>query len=133
MESLPDSVIAPRVWEIHAGRCPVCSGPGPVDVRYSYRVWSGLIVTNWYTRTHLCCRSCGNKARALDAAFTFFLGWWGFPWGLIMTPIYFGRNILAIVRQEESTAPSDDLARVVRYQVALAAKDAREPAAYVPR
>lgn len=133
MERIPDSAVAPRIWEIHAGRCPECSGPGPVDVRHSYRVWSGLVVTSWYTRAHLCCRSCGNKARVRDAIFTLFLGWWGIPWGLIMTPIYVGRNIIALVRHEESTTPSKELAQMVRYQLAMSASESRESTDFVPR
>jgi hypothetical protein len=119
--SVPDAVVAPRVWEIRNGRCPVCSGPGPVDIHLSYRVWSGLVVTTHSTRPNLCCARCATRARVKDALFSLAFGWWGFPWGLIWTPIQIGKNVMAIVRAEDAATPSQTLVEVVRLQMAAAA------------
>jgi len=126
-DNLPESAVAPRVWEIHNGRCPKCSGPGPVDVHHSYRVWSGLIITSYSTRQNVCCQGCANRARMKDAAFSLLFGWWGFPWGLIWTPIQLFRNVAAMVRSERSTTPSPELTHLVRLTMAAAAQ--QRPAA----
>lgn len=47
---LPESLVQPKIWEIHRGLCPKCGGPGPIDVHTSYRVWSALLVTSWSSR-----------------------------------------------------------------------------------
>src|SRR6185312_9761288 len=89
--SVPDAVVAPRVWEIRNGRCPVCCGP------------------------------CATRARVKDALFSLAFGWWGFPWGLIWTPMQIGKNVMAIVRAEDAATPSQALVEVVRLQMAAAA------------
>lgn len=122
--SIPESAVTPRVWEIRNGRCPTCSGPGPIDLHQSYRIWSGLIMTSYRTRQNLCCHRCANRARVKDAGFSLLFGWWGFPWGLIWTPIQVVRNIVAIVRSEESAVPSPELSQMVRLQLAAAAESA---------
>ena len=126
-DALPESMVSARVWEIHNGRCPVCTGAGPVDVHSSYRVWSGLIVTSHSTRLNVGCRRCGNRARLKDAGFSLLFGWWGFPWGLIWTPIQIGRNVTAMLRSEEDGTPSAELTQLVRLQIAAAS--VQQPAA----
>ena len=34
--SIPPEIIAEQVIALHRGPCPVCRGPGPVDVHVSY-------------------------------------------------------------------------------------------------
>jgi hypothetical protein len=123
---VPESAVLPRVWEIRNGRCPACSGPGPVELHKSYRVWSGLIMTSYSTRQNICCSRCARRARLKDAAFSFAFGWWGFPWGLIWTPIQVIRNLAAMTRAEDATVPSPELVMVVRLQLAVAAS-AKQP------
>jgi hypothetical protein len=125
-DSLPESVVTARAWEVHNGRCPRCTGPGPVDVHSSFRVWSGLVMTSYSTRPNVCCRRCGNRARMKDALFSLAFGWWGFPWGLIWTPIQVVRNVTGVLRSEDSTSPSPGLTQLVRLQMAAAAQ---QPAA----
>jgi len=119
--SVPEAAVAPRVWEIRNGRCPSCSGPGPVDIHLSYRVWSGLVLTSYRTRQHLCCSRCATRARIKDALFSLAFGWWGIPWGLIWTPVQIFRNVMAIVRSEDAATPSPALVEVVRLQIAASA------------
>jgi len=132
-DSLPESAVLPRVWEIHNGRCPLCSGAGPVDVHSSYRVWSGLVVTSHSTRLNLGCRRCGNRARLKDAGFSLLFGWWGIPWGLIWTPIQIGRNLNAMMRSEDGATPSAELTHLVRLQVAAAQERQAPPVVAPPR
>jgi hypothetical protein len=66
----------------------------------------------------VCCRSCGTRARLKDAAFSLVLGWWGFPWGLIWTPVQTFRNIAGILQSETSSLPSPALKNIVRLHLA---------------
>ena len=115
---LPETVLTARVWEVYYGHCPKCRGPGPVDVRLGYRVWSALITSSFSTRPHVACRRCGQKARLKDAGFSLLFGWWGFPWGLLGTPVLVVRILLAILREEDTVQPSPLLFNVVGIQLA---------------
>jgi hypothetical protein len=117
-QSIPADVIAQQTAAIYHGRCPRCEGPGPVDVHTSYRIWSALILTSWQSRPAIACRRCGRKQQAADAAFSLFLGWWGFPWGLVMTPVQVGRNVIGIFKSTSEHKPSANLERATGMLIA---------------
>ena len=129
-QQIPRDVVVNSVSTIFHGTCPKCSGPGPIDVYRSYRVWSALLMTRWQTFVHASCRSCGVKAQLGDALFSFVLGWWGFPWGLIMTPVQVTRNLAGAMRNSKATGPSPELETIVR--IRLAASAANRQAASAP-
>lgn len=120
---VPESEVQQQMWSIHQGACPKCKGAGPVDVHMSYKVWSALLITRWSSQAQVSCRSCGVKSQAADAAFSLVLGWWGFPWGLVMTPIQIGRNVHGMLSFESST-PSPQLEKAVRMSMAAKAAPA---------
>ena len=74
-------------------------------------------MTRWSTHPVLGCRSCGIKSQLLGLVFSLVLGWWGFPWGLLMTPVQVLRNLFALLRPDNGT-PSEALDRVVRIRLA---------------
>ncbi len=115
---IPESVIQQAVWEVHRGVCPKCQGPGPVDVHTSHRVWSALLITSWRSIPNISCRRCGLKSQLGDALFSLFLGWWGFPWGLFVTPVQIVRNFVSMVRGSDPTQPSAELTKIVRLSMA---------------
>lgn len=123
-QEVPDTLVAEQVWKVHQGLCPKCGGSGPVDVYTSHRVWSALIMTSWSSRPHVVCRRCGSKARLGDAAFSLALGWWGFPWGLVMTPVQVFRNVAGLLNTTDPSGPSPQLAHIVRLHIAQHALDA---------
>ena len=116
--SIPPDVVRKSIDDLYRGACPRCGGPGPIDVRMSYRIWSALLLTQWNNRPHVCCRSCGVKSQLGDTLFSLALGWWGFPWGLIMTPVQITRNITAMVKDRGESGPSAQLENVVRIGLA---------------
>ena len=117
-QQLPDDLIQKKVWEVHQGNCPRCEGRGPVDVHTSYRVYSALVYSSWSSRPHISCRSCGIKSQLGDVVFCLVLGWWGFPWGLIVTPIQVVRNLFGVARGPDPTKPSPQLEKLVRLGIA---------------
>jgi len=117
-EQVPVNVIQQKACEIRQGNCPKCGARGPIDVHVSYQVWSAVFLTSWKSRPHVCCRSCGIKSQLGDAAFSLLLGWWGFPWGLIFTPIQVVRNMVGLARGVDPSKPSAQLEKIVRLTTA---------------
>lgn len=98
-----------QVRAIHQGRCPRCGGHGPVDVHTSYRSWSAIFFTRWVSRPHICCRKCGRIEQIKDCLFSLFLGWWGFPWGILITPMQIIQNLIGLFRGPDDSKPSESL------------------------
>lgn len=117
-DQIPKKDVDRIVMQVHSGACPRCNGPGPVDVHTSYRVWSAVALTSWSSRPAICCRSCAVKKTLGDTAFCAVLGWWGFPFGLLVTPVQIGRNLFALVKGQEPTSPTPALDKMVRLQLA---------------
>src|SRR5215470_7741425 len=115
---LPETTVQQQVWKVHQGPCPKCNGAGPIDVHVSHKVWSAVVLTSWSSTPQISCRSCGMKSQMTASALSLVLGWWGFPWGLIFTPVQIGRNIYAIASPPESTKPSAQLEKIVRMSMA---------------
>jgi len=126
---LPQAQVQEQIWKVHQGACPKCGGSGPVDVHKSYRVWSALVVTQWSSSMQVSCRSCGVKKQIADAGFSLLLGWWGFPWGLLVTPIQVGRNIWSAAQPLDPTKPSPQLEKALRLAIARQAVAASQPKA----
>jgi hypothetical protein len=108
----PD-VIDRQVEEIFRGNCPKCRGLGPIDVHKVHRVWSALVLTRWTTTPQVSCRSCATKSQLGGVLFSLFCGWWGFPWGLILTPVQITRNIAGMYKGPDPSKPSDTLRKLV--------------------
>lgn len=115
---LPEAAVQEQVWKVHQGLCPKCQGTGPVDVHVSYKVWSALFMTSWSSTPAISCRSCGVKSQLQGAAFSLVLGWWGIPWGLILTPVQIGRNLFGIMRPSDPSKPSAQFERILRMNIA---------------
>jgi hypothetical protein len=111
---LPEEFVIEKARDVHQGACPKCGGPGPVDVHHAHTVWSAVVMTQWNSKPHICCRSCGVKAKANALAISGVAGWWGFPWGMLVTPIQIFRNLAGIMRGPDPAAPSDELIGIVR-------------------
>ena len=93
-KNVPNDVLERKVEEIWRGNCPKCRALGPVMSHQTFMmVWSALVLTRWTTKAQVSCHSCAAKGNSAAIAFSFFFGWWGFPWGLVLTPVQITRNI----------------------------------------
>ena len=115
---IPQDIVYKQVNEIHQGLCPKCQGNGPVDVHTSYRIYSLLLFSSWRSIPNICCRSCGIKSQIGNGIFSFLFGWWGFPWGLLITPAQVVRNIAGILKGPDEISPSEKLENLVRITIA---------------
>ncbi len=111
---VPDAVLDQAVREVHQGDCPVCGGPGPVDIHSSHRVMSFLIITQFQTIPRLSCGSCAKKAKLFNSFVTGTIGWLGVPFGLIFTPIYLTKNLVGLCFSRSSEEPSAQLREFTR-------------------
>jgi len=133
---IPESIVNEAVLRVHDGLCPKCSGSGPVDVHVHHQVWSALILTSWRSTPQISCRSCGIKSQMGNTVFSLVLGWWGFPWGLLVTPVQIVRNVVGMLRSPDPLKPSPRLEKAVRMHIAaqaVAQQRAQKAAAAAPR
>lgn len=112
-----DQVLA-HAHAIRNAACPICKQQqSPVDMREEHWVWSALVVTRYGRKTRLCCRDCGRAHNLRALGKSAMLGWWGFPFGLLITPYKIGMNLHGYFRKE-GNAPSPELQRWVRSRLA---------------
>lgn len=105
-----------QVGAIHASACPYCGGPGPTDVYISHRILSAIIFSFIQSTPHICCRRCGRVEQLKDLLASLFLGWWGFPWGILVTPIHIVRNIIELLKRGDPSKPSNTLYALILKQ-----------------
>jgi hypothetical protein len=115
---VPDDLVDELVHETHTGNCPMCGGIGPVDIHVSHRVISLLVMTLFHSTPRMSCQSCATFAKIKDSLITLFLGWWGFPWGVVTTPIYLMRNAYGLICPVSSLEPSQQLKDHLRLTIA---------------
>jgi hypothetical protein len=125
-QHVPPDILQEQVRQVHQGACPRCGGRGPVDVHKIHRIWSALVLTSWNSSQQLSCRSCGVKGQVGGALFSLVLGWWGFPWGLVLTPVQITRDIVGMCGGPSPGRPSPDLEKLVKVQLAVRAIDAAQ-------
>jgi hypothetical protein len=115
---VPEDEVDRHIAAVHNANCPLCGGAGPIDVHNSYRVWSALLLTSWSTRPRVSCKACARSAQAKDALFSLLLGWWGFPWGVVITPIQIARNLSGMATGGNAAGPSDQFRKIMKLQLA---------------
>ena len=124
-EEVPPDILSEEVARVHTGACPGCGGQGPIDLHTSHRVTSLVVMSSWRSHPRVSCRSCGVKAQAGSLVYCLVLGWWGFPWGLLMTPVQIARNIAGLAQSPNPEQPSEHLAAAVRVDLGARMHEAR--------
>jgi hypothetical protein len=111
---IPDGFVFEKATEVHSGPCPKCGGPGPIDLHTSHTVWSAGVITQWASKPQICCHACGRSAKLQALAMSSVLGWWGLPWGIVLTPVQIIRNLGALMSSSDPSRPSDELLMFMR-------------------
>jgi hypothetical protein len=116
LDAFPTAAIEKEIEKEHAGPCPECGARANIDIHKSHKVYSAFVWTSWKTQSHICCQSCGRKHQLKAIAYSGSLGWWGVPFGLIITPVQLLRNVAGMLRRADR--PSNDFARTMRVHLA---------------
>lgn len=109
-ENIPHDVVLAEARKMKSDACPACGNKGrPVEVFTSHRAVSYILMTTWSSHPQVSCRSCHFVEVAKNSILTLLVGWWGFPWGLLATPIQLLRNGIALFQTGDSPEPSEAL------------------------
>jgi hypothetical protein len=76
-----------RLHRFNGEKCPICKGPGPIDVRRGHVAWSIAFVPFWSSLTLVCCHSCGIRLRLGAIACSILFGLWAIPFCWIIPPL----------------------------------------------
>lgn len=118
-EDIPKEEIHGHALRIKNSPCPVCQKSGSkTEVRRFYRVWSLILLTRWTRHKRICCHSCARKTNLGSLVFCTLFGWWGLPWGLIMTPVQIVSNITEMFKTLAEPAPSEALLQAAKLDLA---------------
>jgi len=117
---IPAERVERKLTEVWRGQCPRCGGAGPNDVYYFHQIYSIFLFSRWSRERQICCRACGSSGQLRGLLFSLVFGWWGFPWGIIMTPIQIFRNIRGLGSPPDASRPSAALRSLVSIQIAAA-------------
>lgn len=121
-QAIPEHVVAAHARSVHGGTCPVCNeSRGPVEVHTVHKVTSYLVMTSWSSSPRISCAACGRKRQFGALLHSLLLGWWGFPWGLLMTPVQITRNVAGMLRGGNTAEPSPQLQHMIRLGLAAQA------------
>jgi hypothetical protein len=115
---IPPELLEQELLRAHRGPCPKCRGGGPVDVHDAHQIWSAVVLTRFWTTSEVSCRRCARSRQGASLATCAVLGWWGIPFGLVMTPVQIIRNIAAMSGGPNPRVPSDRLREAVRMHIA---------------
>ncbi len=118
---IPEKDIQEFAYSLRRGPCPNCrEKKRDIEIRKYYWVWSAAIFTQWGVSTKVCCKTCGVKANLASILGCVALGWWGIPWGILMTPVQVLRNLSELLRRIDKNKPSDELLLAAKLKLAEA-------------
>jgi hypothetical protein len=135
IEMIPAEVAESEALRIRRAPCPLCGrADTDVDLRASFRVTGFLLHTSVSTRRQICCRVCGAREAAKAIAHTMIFGWWGFPWGPVLTPMMVLRNLFAMIPRLRNRRVRADFVDAVRLDIAagVLAQGQLPPVALLP-
>lgn len=130
--SIPAAEIEQLATKLRSTHCSSCGSHEPVDVFPSYFVYSAILWTSWRKKRNLSCRSCGRKQQVKELAASLLLGWWGIPFGLIVTPIIVMANVVGMIRNPMARPPGKDLKEYAKLVAAHELWKEQHGVAYAP-
>ena len=89
--------------------CPICKETREkLNGTISHTVISFIVFTSSRAEPIIACPNCLDKKNKRSMISTFLLGWWGFPFGILKTPIYIYRNYKA-KKENHISVPNNTL------------------------
>lgn len=116
-EDIPNDIVMLQAMTLRDGDCPICGHPGPNDFHSAWSVISLVIFTFHSKKQIFGCNWCGFFHKLRYTVSTGLLGWWGFPWGFLITPLLEIANLLAFARGVPADGPSEELKEMALQQI----------------
>ena len=116
-EFLTEEIVQSRIEDVHNGACPKCGKEGPNDMQWHYTIWSIIVLTSHKDIPEVCCKKCGIKKKVGGFFFSGLLGWWGIPFGILLTPIQVVRNFIGFFKLPKQGKPSKQLDEAIRMEL----------------
>lgn len=108
-DSVPEATVDEVVAQLRHSRCHSCRRESDLEIFKSYTVYSVIVLTSWKEKSGLSCRSCARSRQFKDMMSSLALGWWGLPFGLIITPIILLMDGVALIYNPLRKPPSKAL------------------------
>jgi hypothetical protein len=87
--------------------CPLCGNKKvKLNGTIMHTVKSFIFFSSFRKEPIIACPDCLDKKNQESITSTAILGWWGFPWGILKTPIYIFNNIKA--KKQNRISKSND-------------------------
>lgn len=131
-QQVPEKDVQVLVERLRTGQCRSCRGHAGQEWFQSYFVYSAVVLTSWRTKGEVSCRACARKRQARDLLGSFTLGWWGIPFGLAVTPVMVGANLVGMLRNPLARPPSKGLVEHARLLLAHELWKSQRGIAYAP-
>ena len=128
LAAVSDASAKAEAERIRAGCCPGCGKYGGIELHESIFIWSAILITRTRERRFVGCATCARHEQIKDSLGTLFLGWWGIPVGIVMTPVGIIVNVARMITAGRDRPVSKALTRYARE--GLARQAAREAATY---
>ena len=113
LNDLSSAEVEAFVEKFRNGLCPSCNKFSDLDFHRSFRVRSMFVYTKWWTESEVSCRGCARKRQLGDLRYCIAFGWWGLPFGPIVTLVQAGRNMIALIRRDTRSRDIDREAKLV--------------------
>lgn len=85
--------------------CPICKSTSQrLNGTISHKLYSIILFTTTRKEVTIACPNCLDEKNNNAALSNFTIGWWSFPFGLIMTPVYMYRDFKAKSNNNNYTA-----------------------------
>ncbi len=113
-DTVPETRVDEVVAQLRRSHCRSCRKESELEIFKSYVVFSVVVLTSWKEKSELSCRSCARGRQLKDMMSSMALGWWGIPFGLIVTPIILVMNGVALIHNPLNKSPSKALRAYAR-------------------
>ena len=86
-------------------------------MQWHYTIWSIIFITSHKDVPEICCKKCGIKKKIGGFFFSGLLGWWGFPLGILLTPVQVIRNLIGFFNLPKKNKISKKLDETIRMEL----------------
>ncbi len=101
LRELSNEEIEQYIQTIQSLPCPKCTLQFErLNASLIHKIRSFIFMTNYESKIYIACDTCISKEKNKQLLLNSLLGWWGFPWGLIKTPVFITKHFTENAKRE---------------------------------